>query len=78
MRRNGLANKTSCICRMFQEEKATSFTVLICIFRMFDYYCSLQCMSMPKFPCVVKIAHAHGGIGKIKVSAEFFEAQIFC
>ncbi|XP_022698496.1 synapsin-like isoform X1 [Varroa jacobsoni] len=30
-----------------------------------------MCMSMPKFPCVVKIAHAHGGIGKIKVENQF-------
>ncbi|OQR79571.1 synapsin-like [Tropilaelaps mercedesae] len=28
-------------------------------------------MSVPKFPCVVKIAHAHGGIGKIKVENQF-------
>ncbi|XP_018494293.1 synapsin [Galendromus occidentalis] len=26
-----------------------------------------MCLSLPNFPCVVKIAHAHGGIGKIKV-----------
>lgn len=32
---------------------------------------ALQCLNIPKFPCVIKISHAHGGVGKIKVESQF-------
>lgn len=31
------------------------------------YFLTFQIANPPRFPCVIKIGHAHGGLGKVKV-----------